>query len=62
MQPGVAAVASIAGELERLAVAGGPAVQSGMAGFTELYQRFVTQPGPAVNWDSIEKLPTDSVS
>ena len=33
-----------------------------LAGFRKLFDKFVTEPGPSVDWDYIEKLPSDSVS
>ena len=32
-----------------------------LAGFRRLFDTFVTQPGPNVVWDKIEKLPNNSV-
>ena len=32
-----------------------------LAGFRRLFDKFVTQPGPNVVWDKIEKLPNNSV-
>ena len=34
---------------------------SDLAGFRRLFDKFVTQPGPNVVWDKIEKLPNNSV-
>lgn len=30
--------------------------------FVHLFQRFLKESGPSVNWNQIEKLPTDAVS
>lgn len=30
--------------------------------FLHLFQRFLKESGPSVNWDQIEKLPPDAVS
>ena len=30
--------------------------------FLKLFGKFVSEPGPSINWDKIEKLPQDSVS
>ena len=32
-----------------------------LAGFRNLFDKFVMEPGPSVNWDNIEPLPSDSV-
>ena len=32
-----------------------------IAGFQSLFDKFVTEPGPSVEWDKIEKLPANSV-
>ena len=32
-----------------------------LATFRRLFEKFVTEPGPSVDWDNIEKLPSDSV-
>lgn len=36
--------------------------KSQFAAFSRLFQRFLEESGPSVNWDQIEKLPTDAVS
>ena len=33
-----------------------------LAGFRKLFDKFVMEPGPSVDWDNIETLPSDSVS
>ena len=30
--------------------------------FLQLFGKFVSEPGPSINWEKIEKLPQDSVS
>lgn len=36
--------------------------KSQCAAFSRLFQRFLEESGPSVDWDRIEKLPTDAVS
>lgn len=36
--------------------------KSQFSAFSRLFQRFLEESGPSVNWDQIEKLPTDAVS
>ena len=31
-------------------------------GFQQLFGKFVSEPGPSIHWEKIEKLPPDSVS
>ena len=37
-------------------------IKADLDGFRQLFDRFVTEPGPSVIWEKIEKLPSDSVS
>lgn len=37
-------------------------VKSQFTAFSRLFQRFLVESGPSVDWDRIEKLPTDAVS
>lgn len=32
-----------------------------LSGFGDLFKKFVTEPGPSVQWDKIEKLPSDAI-
>ena len=56
---------SMTEELNKLILAAGPEDQEGLAadlaGFRNLFDKFVMEPGPSVNWDKIETLPSDSV-
>jgi len=36
--------------------------KSQFTAFSRLFQRFLEESGPSVDWDRIEKLPTDAVS
>lgn len=36
--------------------------KSQFTAFSRLFQRFLEESGPSVDWDKIEKLPTDAVS
>ena len=36
-------------------------IKTDLDGFRQLFDRFVTEPGPSVIWEKIEKLPCDSV-
>lgn len=36
-------------------------VKSQFTAFSHLFQRFLEESGPSVDWDKIEKLPTDAV-
>ena len=36
-------------------------IKADLDGFRQLFDRFVTEPGPSVIWEKIEKLPSDSV-
>jgi len=36
--------------------------KSQFTAFSRLFQRFLEESGPSVEWDKIEKLPTDAVS
>lgn len=36
--------------------------KSQFAAFSRLFQRFLVESGPSVDWDRIEKLPADAVS
>ena len=38
-----------------------PDMTTNIAGFQTLFDKFVTEPGPSVEWDKIEKLPANSV-
>ena len=57
---------SMTEELNSLIRRAGPADQEGLAadlaGFRNLFDKFVMEPGPSVNWDNIETLPSDSVT
>ena len=57
---------SMAGELASLqqtapAASDQELMAADLAGFRRLFDKFVTQPGPNVVWDKIEKLPNNSV-
>ena len=56
---------SMTEELNNLIRAAGPEDQEGLAadlaGFRNLFDKFLMEPGPSVNWDKIETLPSDSV-
>ena len=56
---------SMTEELNKLILSAGPEDQEGLAadlaGFRNLFDKFVMEPGPSVNWDKIETLPSDSV-
>ena len=53
-------------ELNNLIRAAGTDMQeelaADLANFRKLFEKFVSEPGPSVDWDKIEKLPSDSVS
>jgi len=36
--------------------------KSQLSAFSRLFQRFLEESGPSVDWEKIEKLPTDAVS
>lgn len=36
--------------------------KSQFSAFSRLFQRFLEESGPSVDWDQIEKLPADAVS
>ena len=56
---------SMTEELNNLIKLTGPQHQerlaTDLAGFRNLFDKFVMEPGPSVNWDNIEPLPSDSV-
>eukprot|EP00092_Neocalanus_flemingeri_P058187 GFUD01069300.1.p1 GENE.GFUD01069300.1~~GFUD01069300.1.p1 ORF type:complete len:120 (-),score=42.98 GFUD01069300.1:439-774(-) len=57
---------SMAQELEKLLNTGPEEhrheIRREFGGFQQLFDRFVSEPGPSIYWDKIEKLPRDSVS
>ena len=57
---------SMTEELNNLIRLAGPQDQEGLATdlaeFRNLFDKFVMEPGPSVNWDKIETLPSDSVT
>ena len=59
------ASSSMTEELNNLIRLAGPEDREGLATdlaeFRNLFDKFVMEPGPSVNWDKIETLPSDSV-